>query len=383
MSEIRFQSPRLPQTCTTFQGIPSFAPTNNTSIGLLERPLDYRHNVLSGSPDQLFNSTGSYISNPQSAAPLVSLQSNAAAAITNPSGNSDDGAGLNPLQVSGQITGGVGLASDALPLVGRAGKGLRAVSQALPKGVTQAAGRIGTGAGILGNGLTIAQGVVNGKKAWEEGNTAGVVSSTTSSLSAAGQLYRDGGAAAIDGVLGSEAYTRFRSNRAAGSAFRQSAPNASRNVVSAASRQATAEAMKGTLAKPAGAAVTNAAKGAAKATGTLASGTGVVGRNAARVALREGGEAAAKAAGKAVATSALKTGAKAAGRFVPGVNVAIAALDTATAAATLADPKASTGKKVTSVITAAGSIVAATNIPVVSQIGGAVSAVSSFIGSFF
>lgn len=109
----------------------------------------------------------------------------------------------------------------------------------------------------------------------------------------------------------------------------------------------------------------------------------MVGRSAAKTVLREGGEAAAKAAGKAVARGALKTGAKAAGRFVPGLNVGIAVLDTATAAATLADPKASTGKKVTSVITAAGSIVAATNIPVVSQVGAAVSTVSSFIGSFF
>lgn len=305
------------------------------------------------------------------------MQSDIAGAITHPSQDSGD---LDPLKVTGQVTGGVGLASNAVPLAGRVGRGLRAAALTVPDGVAKTAGRIGNGAGILGNGLVIAQNISSGRTAWEEGNTAGVVSSTTGSLSAVGQLYRDGGAAAIDGVLGSEAYARFRSNRAAGSAFRQTVPNAPGRVVSAASRQATAEAMKGTLAKPAGAAVTKAAKGAA---GTVASAAGVVGRGPARAALREGGEVAAKAATRAVATSALKTGAKAAGRFVPGVNVAIAALDTATAAATLADPKASTGKKVTSVITAAGSIVAATNIPIVSQIGGAVSAVSSFIGSFF
>jgi hypothetical protein len=38
---------------------------------------------------------------------------------------------------------------------------------------------------------------------------------------------------------------------------------------------------------------------------------------------------------------------------------------------------------VTSGITALGSIAAATNIPVVSQVGAAVSTVSSVIGSFF
>ncbi len=68
---------------------------------------------------------------------------------------------------------------------------------------------------------------------------------------------------------------------------------------------------------------------------------------------------------------------------MPGVNVAIAAADTAAAYATITDPTASPGKKITSGITAVGSVVAATNIPVVSQVGAAVSTVSSFLGSFF
>jgi len=142
-------------------------------------------------------------------------------------------------------------------------------------------------------------------------------------------------------------------------------------------------AVEGATEKAARRGVTAAATDAAKSSSTLARGAGVPGRVAAKAVLQEGGEVAAKAAVKAVAKTGLKTAAKAAGRFVPGANVAIAALDTATAAATLADPNASTGAKVTSCITAVGSIVAATNIPVVSQIGAAVSAVSSFIGSFF
>ncbi|WP_224367561.1 hypothetical protein [Hyalangium versicolor] len=94
-------------------------------------------------------------------------------------------------------------------------------------------------------------------------------------------------------------------------------------------------------------------------------------------------QAATNAAEKAVAKTAAKTAAKAAGRFVPGVNVAIAAADAATAFATVRDPKASTTKKVTSVVTAVGSAAAATNIPVVSQVGAAVSTVSSFVGGLF
>ena len=123
---------------------------------------------------------------------------------------------------------------------------------------------------------------------------------------------------------------------------------------------------------------------AAKETGTVAKAVaGSASRAASKAALREGGKAAAEAAVRAGAKAATGALAKGAARFAPGLNVAIAALDTANAAATLADPKASTGSKITSVITAVGSIAAATNIPIVSQIGAGVSAVSSFVGSFF
>lgn len=75
--------------------------------------------------------------------------------------------------------------------------------------------------------------------------------------------------------------------------------------------------------------------------------------------------------------------ARTAGRFVPGANIAIAVADTATAVATLRDPNASFGRRAASVVTAIGSIAAATNIPVVSQVGAAVSTVSSFVGAWF
>lgn len=98
------------------------------------------------------------------------------------------------------------------------------------------------------------------------------------------------------------------------------------------------------------------------------------------------GETALKGA-KGVET-AVKTGAelagtagKLAGRFAPGLNVGIAAMDVGIAAKTIADPKASIADKVTSGITALGSVAAATNIPIVSQVGAAVSTVSSLVGT--
>jgi len=85
--------------------------------------------------------------------------------------------------------------------------------------------------------------------------------------------------------------------------------------------------------------------------------------------------------GAGTAAKAGGTAAKIAGRFTPGLNIALAGVDTAIAARNLADPKASVASKVTSSITAAGSIAAATNIPVVSQVGAAVSTISSITGA--
>ncbi len=92
---------------------------------------------------------------------------------------------------------------------------------------------------------------------------------------------------------------------------------------------------------------------------------------------------AARAGRAAQATVAAGRLARTAGRFVPGANVAIAVADTANAVATLRDPNASFGRRAASVVTAIGSIAAATNIPIVSQVGAAVSTISSFVGSWF
>lgn len=213
---------------------------------------------------------------------------------------------------------------------------------------------------------------------------------------------------------------------AAGAAFKEAAPGASKSMVGAASKSAANHVLAsnqaaGALADAKGGntvfnkmaeksanakignlgqtddAVKAGMKGAASKS-TLAKSMGTNGRSAARALTSPASKAAAGAAKAASGTSKLaKAGAiagkiakgsgqiagKAGARFVPGLNVAVAAMDTANAVSTLRDPKASTTSKVTSVITAAGSIAAATNIPIVSQVGGAVSAVSSFIGSIW
>ncbi|WP_225414527.1 hypothetical protein [Stigmatella hybrida] len=114
-------------------------------------------------------------------------------------------------------------------------------------------------------------------------------------------------------------------------------------------------------------------------------------RNVAARAAGEGLEAAARAGASAARAAAphvlAETAGRAASRFVPGLNVAIAAADTAAFGAEVANAVRSgnpnVGKLATSGITALGSVAAATNIPVVSQVGAAVSTVSSFVGSFF
>ncbi|NVJ25809.1 MULTISPECIES: hypothetical protein [Myxococcus] len=147
---------------------------------------------------------------------------------------------------------------------------------------------------------------------------------------------------------------------AARAAFTQAAPEAS---AAAANRVATAAASEGVL----GGSRQVMRNAAARAAGEGLEDAGRLGANAARTALRDGGTAVARAAG----------------RFAPGLNVAIAAADTAAAASTLADPNASVGRRVTASVTALGSVAAATNIPLVSQTGAVVSTASSFVGAFF
>jgi hypothetical protein len=370
MSEIRFSAP--PSSYTLAGN--SFPTANKTPQGLtLSNP--HSCPVLQpGSVDQLLNlSQMRATPNAFHAAPLVNLQSHTASRITNSSTTSK-----NP--------------EDSWD----AWKSFRSATtgNAVIKGLTRATSRLGSGArgfgsvtGLAGAAIALPGGISDAAAAIEKARQTGSRSDvaqasalTTTAGSTGARLAKHG---LETSAIGSKIVAGHLARRAGSAAFRQAVPGASKAVVKAAAKQAAKEALKETTAKLARRGVEAAAKTAAKNSSTLAKGAGVVGKAVAKKVLREGGEAAAKAAGKAVARGALKAGGKAAGRFVPGLNIAIAGLDTATAVATLADPKASTGKKVTSCITAAGSIVAATNIPVVSQIGAAVSTVSSFIGSFF
>ncbi|QSQ24115.1 hypothetical protein JY651_03825 [Pyxidicoccus parkwayensis] len=177
---------------------------------------------------------------------------------------------------------------------------------------------------------------------------------------------------------------KLGAEKAALDAFKRVAPKASEAVAKAASGTALKQVFEGATAKAARRAITETATKVAQETaGSIARGAGSASRAAGKAVLSAAGREAGEAALKAGARAAAGPAAKAAARFAPGLNVAMAAVDTAQAVATLADSKASTGKKVTSVITAVGSIAAATNIPIVSQVGAAVSTVSSIIGAFF
>lgn len=364
MTEIRLSpsqlfTPKTPRTLgpqLTSLG-PSFLPSDRT-------PLMSRGSVanLMGAGRPMSHSI-------LDAGPLLGLQSNFASQITNPSGGDQSGSVLDGWKTFKSGT----------------------TANAVVKGLTRATSRLGEGTRTLGSvtglaGAAIAlpgdisdaaSSIQKAMKTGDSNDIAKASADTTSAGSMGTRLVKHG----IETVsIGSRAVVR----RAGAKAFRQAAPGASKAVVKAAARKAADEVIKDSSQRIARRGATSAARTIAQKGGsTLAKGAGTVGRAAAKKALQSGGKAAAAAAGKAVARGGIKAGAKAAGRFVPGLNVAIAGLDTATAVATLADKNASVGKKATSVITAAGSIVAATNIPVVSQIGAAVSTVSSFIGSFF
>ncbi len=332
--------------------------------------------VASGSPSRVFQSQGtSLASAPHRAAPVLQIQANAAAAITSPSQSSDrceQGESLTFRQgLKAALTGNSGIKAitRGTSRLGLASRSLGAVA--------------GTAAGVLGLPSGVRQARESLREALRTGERSDVAKAfgdISGAGSSAAQLAKN--SLGTYGVAARQV-AKHQARKAATEAFKQVAPKASQEVVKAASRQAAQEALNQTKAKLAQRAVTGAAVETAKSTSTLARGAGATTRTAAKEVLKQGGTSAAKAATTAAAKSAAKSGAKAAGRFVPGVNVAIAALDSAQAAATLADPKASTAKKVTSVITAAGSIAAATNIPGVSQAGAVVSAVSSFVGSFW
>ncbi|NMO22148.1 hypothetical protein HPC49_36590 [Pyxidicoccus fallax] len=245
-------------------------------------------------------------------------------------------------------------------------------------------------AGIPGAVMAGATAVKDIRQAIRTGSKDDIITATRSTLDAtkAGITAATGGIVGgkvMGGVLGGTIMKgKLDAGMKAVDAFKKSLPNASDDVLKAVKNAATKGIFEGGTVKNVGRAISSAAGDAAKAGSTLAQGIlGSGTRSAAKAALgtvsREAGEAAVKAGAKAAAGTAAKT----LGRFAPGVNVAIAAVDVANAGATLMDKNASTGKKVTSVITAVGSVAAATNIPIVSQVGAAVSTVSSIVGAFF
>jgi hypothetical protein len=366
MSEIRFNPTQQCYPTGTPRGLAGL-PQSPAFAGGLAGP-----SFSPGSVSHLMSQGGMPGSSVYNAAPLLHVQSQAAMGITNPSSSSRGREDVGAWETfRGASTG-----------------------NAVLKAVTRASSRLGRGArglgsvaGLAGAAIALPGGISNAissiETAWRTGEKDDIARASASSTSALSTGTRLGKHSLETFSMGARGISGHLARRAGAQAFKQAAPGASKAVVKAAAKQAAKTALTEAAEKVAKRGVTAAATAAAKGGGTLARGAGTLGRAAAKKLLREGGEAAAKAAGKAVAKGALKSAGKAAGRFVPGMNVAIAAFDTASAVATLADSKASTGKKVTSVITAAGSIVAATNIPVVSQIGAGVSAVSSFIGSFF
>ncbi|MCE9669891.1 hypothetical protein LY474_19005 [Myxococcus stipitatus] len=245
-------------------------------------------------------------------------------------------------------------------------------------------------AGIPGAAMAGATAFKDIRQAIRTGSKDDILAATRSSLDAAkaGVTAATGGIVGgkvMGGVLGGTIMKgKLDAGKKALETFTKALPNASDDVLKAVKNAATKGVFESGTAKTVGRAISAAAGDAAKAGSTLAKGIlGSGTRSAAKAALasvgREAGEAAVKQGAKAVAGTAAKT----LGRFAPGVNVAIAAIDVANAGATLMDKNAGVGKKVTSVITAVGSIAAATNIPVVSQVGAAVSTVSSIVGAFF
>ncbi|MFP2925684.1 hypothetical protein ACLESO_10775 [Pyxidicoccus sp. 3LG] len=262
------------------------------------------------------------------------------------------------------------------------------------KGLTKFGQNMGAAmryAGIPGAVAAGATAVKDIRQAIRSGSKDDIITATRSTLDAtkAGITAATGGIVGgkvMGGVLGGTIMKeKLDAGKKAVDAFKKALPNASDDVLKAVKGAATKGIYEaGGTVKNVGRAVTSAAGDAAKAGSTLAEGIlGSGTRSAAKAALKTAGKEAGEAAVKAGAKAAAGTAAKTLGRFAPGVNVAIAAVDVANAGATLMDKNASTGKKVTSVITAVGSIAAATNIPIVSQVGAAVSTVSSIVGAFF
>jgi len=245
------------------------------------------------------------------------------------------------------------------------------------------AGRVvGTVAHVVKLPGAIATAVKDIREAVRTGSRADIATAAHSVLDAAGDAVET----AADGLEAAVKVNKLATTyKAAKLAFKAAAPGVTEAVAKAAAKSAMKSTFEGATRQVARAAARQVVKDVAKAeAGSIARAVaGSASRAAAKASLKSASHAAVEAAAHAGAHAATGTLARAAARFAPGVNIALAAIDTASAAATLADPKASLGSKITSCITAAGSIAAATNIPIVSQVGAAVSTVSSIVGAFF
>ncbi|MBJ6759694.1 hypothetical protein JGU66_02890 [Myxococcaceae bacterium JPH2] len=261
------------------------------------------------------------------------------------------------------------------------------------KGVTKFGAKLNAAmryAGIPGAAMAGATAFKDIRQAIRTGSKDDILAATRSTMDAAkaGITATTGGIVGgkvMGGILGGNIMKgKLDAGKKALDTFKKALPHASEDVLKAVKGAATKGIFESGTAKTVGRAISTAAGDAAKAGSSLAKGIlGSGTRSAAKAALSAVGKEAGEVAVKAGAKAAAGTAAKALGRFAPGVNVAIAAVDVANAGATLMDKNAGVGKKVTSVITAVGSIAAATNIPVVSQVGAAVSTVSSIVGAFF
>jgi len=245
-----------------------------------------------------------------------------------------------------------------------------------------AGGVAGTVAGVVSLPGAIASSVKDIRQAVRTGSRADIVQAAQTTLDAAFKATNLVDKGLTTAVSVNKLVTTYK---AAKLAFKAAAPGVSEAVAKAAAKSAMKSTFEGATRQVARAAAREVVKDVAKAeAGSIARAVaGSASRAAAKATLQSASHAAVEAAAHAGAKAATGTLARAAGRFAPGLNIAMAAIDTGVAVATLADPKASTGKKITACITAVGSIAAATNIPIVSQVGAAVSTVSSIVGAFF
>jgi hypothetical protein len=260
-----------------------------------------------------------------------------------------------------------------------------------PPGLSLGLNRLNAFGSVAAVPLAMYQAARDIGKARENPTTGNVLQAVSSGIG----VPRNIAAAAGAVFSATTAHTYRGAFRAAETAFRAAAPNVSANALRSAAHAAASssvDALQSGIRSGASRLINSAGVRAAESAistavrggeGSIRTIMGAGTRAAARAELRAAAGGAARAATSAAVHSGAGALGRAAARFAPGVNVAVAAMDVGIAAATLANPDASTTSKVTSVITAAGSIAAATNIPIVSQVGAAVSVVSSFVGGLF